>query len=1223
MSSKSFSAIRRRRPLGLDTPYIMRQFSEGSHSHQNGSSSPSSSSFVVAWTARVLLATVAFTLLAITRHTLVANPHLPLESLMPLVYLTGQTFIDGEDSLYPFRFRDGLIETIFFTIGSFFLYTPESANRIGFVLVMINTLQWLPLRLSLAAGIPLAHSLVTNLMGGMATQHGNQQAWFWTVASHCCVGFCTAMFLRTNHGFTTPRQWLTSSIVFVGKTIRNFYRKVPLLVAIGSLLFKIFVRPIVALAKLIGLKWLVAGYGWLALMYVEWNAQVSIGGLMIGASLALGFGSSVIEDHRRSNSTKNLRSQLVFIATVALANTLVYLITPPRSLPFIANAIISANVILYAAYYRSSPKGADKDKPVVEEVYTDFNTAVLMLLWVTLLVTDLANQIMNGWVVPSTGRMLLSVNTIGYGILMLISMFFDLVNRELHSKAMTKAQIQQQQLSNTLKNSAKETGGRKVVLSVDSNAINEQKGKDAKDSASASASGGSTPQETSGLPTSIAKPPKNPNKADRNDDGGEAAAPSTSTTPPGEHDRDTNTTEHDGSGSSDHHEDEDAADAHASAADDNAAADAGHAEVDHHDDEAADGVPKTTLVPAPVKQPRAVGEDERESNGHAPSEGSQSASGSFGAQSPSTKGGKKGKGTAADTEKERKEWQEAQLRSVLEEENEAQAKKKDRAKRAEERKRLEKEQKLAEQREREIAAQREKELKEQQELEKREKERKAQEERLRKQLEKERAEAARLAKEEAERQKREAEERKKKEKERKEKEKALAEEKKKKEKDGIPLPSPRSAEPAQAHEKPKKDPVKVKEKAPEKERPAQMDEKEVAATAPVVKKKPQFIASVDSDPVDTDGPAIIAPKPRSAEAASTMTPTSAAKRQVLPPQAICSVDDVLDLPSSTTVAPIPAPRSRQGNSLPTSPVKSSVRTPPAVDADLDERPFYAAPHPAGDSPDRRVETPQSRSHAVTPPAAPIAQPVKNTSPTNPGPLSGTERFQFLFAQLTANDTDSSLSGPFQPPAAPQPFEEDDDDDSPMLGGGNRRTSASAAFSTGSGSNIAPSRPSGLDFDDFDSQFYRDIENEVSNVLKEDFDAVGPRTVVLDPKPTNSPQAPGTPPQTRQSPEGFSVVGSSSTPPQTIPTVAPMMTSMGQLPPTTMINGHPAYMVQGPNGQQYYVLAQPFQQQQQQQMAFQMPTGVMQSPAQQQQQQPGYVLYPQQYFAQHPQQRPQQ
>jgi hypothetical protein len=379
-------------------------------------------------TFRPLVVFVVWNTLMFVRFFM-ADSTFPVEAMLPAAYCAASYFLK-HDELRVMR-PSFALDAALATVLSVIVMDPAPAEVLTRSLLVVVGLQWCQIRLAVAMACAF---LYLGYLAAAGTAPPPPRNLVVLVAVYTALGCTLAFFLRVNRLFVTSRATAFRGTVHALEATRKYIQSVPALRAASDVAMTYALRPVF---RLVTSRWVAEVALWWVVMAIDWFEKVSIGGLAMSACLLVGFGASLAQD--RASGRPRYVYQLLLVVAVWASDVSVFLAAPVKTLPFIANCVVSAYFILYCAAPASSPpKITSRPSNTLEITPVPPRSTSIWLpaaLWCSMVLVDLYVQMQRGWEDPSLGRIILSVNTIGYGVLMLTSTFLDAFSRDARIRA--------------------------------------------------------------------------------------------------------------------------------------------------------------------------------------------------------------------------------------------------------------------------------------------------------------------------------------------------------------------------------------------------------------------------------------------------------------------------------------------------------------------------------------------------------------------------------------------------------------------------------------------------------------------------------------------------------------------------------------------------------------------------------------------------------------------
>jgi hypothetical protein len=377
---------------------------------------------------RALIVLFVWLLMAICRFVLLADRSLPIEAAMPVLATACFLCMDTTNFFGPVR-PSFLVDTAIVSLLSFVVMDVAVAEVLLNVLLIVDAIQWIRLRFAVGVFGVLTYVAYYGALGINA----EPRSLIFRLMTHYAFGFCGAVFLSANRLALPFRTMFYNSVRGWADDAAARCQASPVLSAVGAAAATTLAAPVRVVVQLCTSRWTLAFLAWAALITVDWFEKISIGGLMMTTSfVSVGFAATIATKDRRT--AQRYFSQSLFVSAVWACDVFIFFLTPTKTLPFIANSVIAAFVVLYySAPASNRPKLAPGPSQTIELVpIVPANTSLAMpvLMWMAMVLVDLHVQVSNDWEAPSLGRTVLSVNTIGYGTLMLMSTFMDAIAKE-------------------------------------------------------------------------------------------------------------------------------------------------------------------------------------------------------------------------------------------------------------------------------------------------------------------------------------------------------------------------------------------------------------------------------------------------------------------------------------------------------------------------------------------------------------------------------------------------------------------------------------------------------------------------------------------------------------------------------------------------------------------------------------------------------------------------
>jgi hypothetical protein len=399
-------------------------------------------------TLRGLIVLVTWNVILFARYALLTDATFPIEALLPIAYAAGCVFL-RHDELRLAK-TDLLREAVVFMAVSALLFDLNLAEVLVRAMLVVGALQWCHLRLALAVAAAFIYLGFNCAIGASLVPEVREP--FVAVAVHGTLGLCVAFTVRMNRLCIVARGIFHAGTDQATAATVHFFDTTPG-IAFFTSLYRRFVHPQVT--AVVYSRPFAEFACWWALMLVDWTQGISLGGLAISACLVVGFCTSLAQDRGGTNATASggpaaapaaggsgrtrYVYQCLLIGAVLASDVSIFLAAPVRTLPFVANCVISAYFVLYCAAPSSSPPKLTRKPGKALEITPvpprATSTLLPAALWAAMTGIDLFVQTSRGWEQPSLGRALLSVNTAGYGILMLTSTFLEAFSRDARVRA--------------------------------------------------------------------------------------------------------------------------------------------------------------------------------------------------------------------------------------------------------------------------------------------------------------------------------------------------------------------------------------------------------------------------------------------------------------------------------------------------------------------------------------------------------------------------------------------------------------------------------------------------------------------------------------------------------------------------------------------------------------------------------------------------------------------
>ena len=278
----------------------------------------------------------------------------------------------------------------------------------------------------------------------------------WYLLSAFSTAFCIAYVIKANRLLSSQRaayQRAANYSIIAAKDAAFKFK-------IVSVLWLALTRVHRGVGDWVGYRWMAAFAVWYAAMLVEWHEEVSVGGLLMVAALSVGLGASLAGEQPKRGTTI---SHLALIVIVWLCDVAVYFVCPSSYVIVVANAVVAAYILHFfmspvvkasasaamptsassAAPPQGSPGHAAASQPPLfgdmSLLHTDAayikNLLLPCVMWILMVGYDALQRY--PFLRPSsssphlpTARLLLAVNTIGYGTLMMTSSYLDAASRD-------------------------------------------------------------------------------------------------------------------------------------------------------------------------------------------------------------------------------------------------------------------------------------------------------------------------------------------------------------------------------------------------------------------------------------------------------------------------------------------------------------------------------------------------------------------------------------------------------------------------------------------------------------------------------------------------------------------------------------------------------------------------------------------------------------------------
>ena len=383
---------------------------------------------------RVLIVFVIWNVMLSARFFLLVDQTFPIEALLPVVYGAFCLFFKHDELLLwnPSTVVDAVIVGVIASL----VCDVAVAEVLVRVFMLVNGFEWCRLRFAVAVIPAIVYLFQAGFSGTATTPPLSTEPRHPIVflAVYAALGLSFAMFLRANKVMRRPRAALQ---VRVDRGLDALHRKLcssPVMAAALMTVDKYAVRPII---NVVFSRRTFEVSAWLIIMTIDWYEQISLGGLAMAACLLVGFGATVAQD--RAAGQPRYVYQILLVVAVWASDVTVFLVAPPRGLPFIANSVISAYFVLYcAAPAPSPPKVTSRLSSTLHIVPVpprETSVVLPLLAWIGMVSLDFCMQIRRGWTEPNLGRAMLAVNTVGYGVLILTSTFLDAYSRDARVRA--------------------------------------------------------------------------------------------------------------------------------------------------------------------------------------------------------------------------------------------------------------------------------------------------------------------------------------------------------------------------------------------------------------------------------------------------------------------------------------------------------------------------------------------------------------------------------------------------------------------------------------------------------------------------------------------------------------------------------------------------------------------------------------------------------------------